>query len=268
MLGLGLGLTSPAVIGGGAVAAPPWTPLDLGAKLVAWWNAGDTVNGAVATWTDRVSSIATTATAGLEPISAATSFNGAYRGLTFDGTDDCLVATSFAALPSGATAGEIWAIANNTAAGASTGGKAIIRYGSGAASATNRGLQRNSVTSVNRAQGTDGITNLTDTAIDFSGPHILGGWWSGTTEFGRIDGRDFSPASTTIATLATTAGRLRLGAFNLTSASGFWQGIISDIFVTTALTGTEREKLEGWGAWNKELTARLPSGHPYKSAAP
>ena len=33
-------------------------------------------------------------------------------------------------------------------------------------------------------------------------------------------------------------------------------------------TSTEREKLEGWGAWKYGLEANLPGGHPYLSAAP
>jgi len=246
---------------------PPalWTPTDLGAALKAWWHADDTADGAVATWTDRIASIATTAAATVEPISAATSFNSAYRGLTFDGTNDCLISTAITALPTGAVAGEIWALLSYTG-GTAAGLLAAVRYGS--TGATARGLQRNAVSSINRFIVHDGTTGLTDTVIDLAGPHIIGGMWSGTTEAGRIDGRDTTPASATIATLATATTRLRIGATTSSSAAGWWPGVIRHVLVTTTLTATEREKLEGWMAHDAALTSVLPGGHPYKTTPP
>jgi hypothetical protein len=240
-----------------------WEPEDLGAKLKVWWNADDTANGAVATWTDRIASLAVTATAGLEPISAATSFNSAYRGLTFDGTDDCLVTTTLTALPTGSTAGEIWAAASDVAA---SGSRQLVRYGTGAA--TSRGLHRNTVSTIHRPNVSDGSTNLVETVAVCSGPHIWGGMFAGTTMEGRFDGAAMTPASAVIATLATGTTRLRIGAVNIATASQFWQGVIRHIFITTTLTADERKQLEGWIAWDSGLSSLLPALHPYKATPP
>jgi len=51
--------------------------------------------------------------------------------------------------------------------------------------------------------------------------------------------------------------------------SRYYNGYIGDfIFFGTSYTTTEREKTEGYLAWKWGIQANLPSGHPYKSAAP
>lgn len=260
---------TPGIMAVSRGAAPVlWQPTDLGSDLKVWWNADDTTTGAVATWTSRVGSLAPTAAAGLQPASGPTSFNSAYRGVVFDGTDDCLVGTSFGSMPVGATAGEIWSVAEFTGGAALAVGRPTLKYGSGAGTATNRALQRNTVSSVNRYTVTDGLTLLQDTVVALTLPFIGCAWWSGTTQGGRLNGQDMTPATGTIPTLNTTATRYRIGAQNAASALGFWLGPIRHIMVTLLLSSTNREKMEGWCAWDSGLTGTLVAGHPYKSAPP
>ena len=40
------------------------------------------------------------------------------------------------------------------------------------------------------------------------------------------------------------------------------------VMYNTVLDTTQRQKIEGYLAWKWGLQANLPSGHPYKSAAP
>jgi hypothetical protein len=51
--------------------------------------------------------------------------------------------------------------------------------------------------------------------------------------------------------------------------SGYWDGDIHEVLLyDNALSDTDRQKIEGYLAWKWGLQADLPSGHPYKSAAP
>lgn len=77
-----------------------------------------------------------------------------------------------------------------------------------------------------------------------------------------------------ISQLATTtpqsahAGDLTLG-YRHHSPSGDFGGEMGEIIlVSTAITADERQKIEGYLAHKWGLAANLPSGHPYKSAAP
>jgi hypothetical protein len=52
-------------------------------------------------------------------------------------------------------------------------------------------------------------------------------------------------------------------------ALGTFTGLIGEVVVTyTAISTTDRQKLEGYLAWKWGLQANLPVGHPYKDAPP
>jgi len=257
-----------------SVSAPLTLPGILGASLVAWWNADDATPGTLSTWTDRVGSLAVTATTTAQPTASASSWtfsSVAKAALTFDGVANCLVATSFPSLPTGATPGEIWALGNDTSAAG--GFKYICRYGAGVATATERGILSNNDARQSPAV-TDGVTAiLATTSPALTNGFILGANWSGTTEAGRIDGQDTIPATATIATLATGTVRIRIGAVNLAGAGSFFVGTIRHVIVTTILTTLQRQQVEGWLAWDgwsgqPASSNPLPGGHPYKNRAP
>ncbi|HTM77999.1 MAG TPA: hypothetical protein VL133_10260, partial [Devosia sp.] len=70
-----------------------WSPLALGASLLAWWDAsqGVSLSGSqVTAWADRKSGYSVAqGTGAARPLWSATSFGGK-PGLTFDGIDDLL----------------------------------------------------------------------------------------------------------------------------------------------------------------------------------
>lgn len=271
---MGFAMRAPALTG---TPAATWSPSDLGAALKGWWKASDhgtarmTDDGAglISSWTDAVSGVAVTAALAERPTWSATSLNSAYPGLTFNGAGSAtngMTNTSYAALPTGSTAGEIWLVGTQAFPGSN--GQTGVAVGYGGTSADRRRLIRVATSTVSRGRIDDGSTSLTDTAIVADGSIILGGNWSGTTEGGRINGNIMNPATATIVSLATLGTRLRIGAGNATTVASTWAGVISEVIVTTTLTVLQRQQLEGYWAWAFGLTSILPAGHPYKSARP
>lgn len=242
-------------------------PTDLGSALKGWWSADDLSAASVSTWTDRISGIAATATSTAIPTWGATGWTtNSKPGVTFDGAANCLVSTSFAALPQGSTAGEMWALVNIDAAAASL---AVAAYGGATTNRRNIGVSP--VSGTRRALVTDGTTAITDTVTNMAGAHIVGGYWNGTTEGMRIDGADANPATGTITTINTSSTRLRIGASSGTSAATFLTGKLRHLMITTSLTDAQRLQLEGWLAWDGWSNASsntLPATHPYKNAPP
>jgi hypothetical protein len=254
-------------------AATLWTPAVLGASLLAYWSADDhgTANmtddgaGVISTWKDSVGALTTTAALTVRPTWAATSFNSAYAGVTFDGSNDRMNVASVGSLPVTTVASEIHALVDQTVAGATAGIKRLFAYGSGAANGA-RSLVRVPISNVNRLRVYDGtVTLMTDTIHDFSGPHIVGGRFSAATATAWFDGKATNPASAAMAFSTGTTGTT-IG--STVSAAEFWTGVERYIFVTAVLSDANRQRLEGWMAHNSGLTGNLASDHPYKSAAP
>lgn len=242
-----------------------WTPYDLGPGcLSAWWSADDhgtarmtdDGSGLISSWSDRVTGLAVTGTTTARPTWTSTALNSAKAGLTFDGTANTLETTTLTALPTGAVAGEIWAVLSQARSGGVSGNYSAVRYGGatdgpGAASWRWRGLGRvNAAGNANRARvavdGTDAANILDDAAQEFGGAagHVLRGQFSGTTLTGEMDGTTFStsPASG-VTTLATGTTRLRLGASTSGTAGNFWQGVLRHVIILRGLLPTKEEGL-------------------------
>lgn len=248
-----------------------WTPATLSA-LVAWWNADDhgTANmtddgaGLISVWKDRVNAVSTTAATTARPTYGATAFNSAYAGVTFDGTANALTTTSFAAIPTGSTAREIWVVADQQAASGTQ--RIIVSYG---AAAAGQDVILNRPAAGTKVQFSDNALTYTDTLVTLSGPHFFGFGLTGTTASGRADGAPMSPASGTITSLATGTVRFRIGSRDNASVGSLWQGPLRHLFVFNAiLTLVQQQQLEGWIAWNSGLTSLLPANHPYKNGLP
>lgn len=236
-----------------------WTPYDLGPGcLAAWWSADDhgtarmtdDGSGLISSWSDRVTGLAVTGTTTARPTWTSTALNSAKAGLTFDGTANTLATTTLTALPTGAVAGEIWAVLSQSKAGSVSGNFAAMRYG-GTTDGTFRGLGRvNGAGNTNRARvavdGTTAANILDDGVQDFGGAagHVLRGQFSGTTLTGEMDGTTFStsPASG-VTTLATGTTRLRLGASTSGTAGNFWQGVLRHVIILRGLLPTKEEGL-------------------------
>lgn len=226
-----------------------WTPLDLGASLIAWWDAQRSdlithVAGAVSSWKDIVGAYdAVQATAGSKPVYSASSFNGAWGGVTFDGTDDRLAVagTLNVAIPTGAAASELWALTSQDALVADTTSRTVFSYGGSSISL--RRLERIVTTGVNRARlgvGTGAAGQVaTHATADLSGRHVMRGIVGATISELDIDSVAGTPASIVPGT--TTIG-LSIGSSS-NSASAFWTGIVSAALITLPLTTAQADQL-------------------------
>jgi len=216
-----------------------WAPTDLGASLIAWWDAGSGVTesgGAVSAWADSVGALTVAqGTAGNKPTYSATSFRGA-PGITFDGGDYLSVAST-GSLPSGGNACEIWALVDQTALPADTASRMIFGYGN-ALGTGRRSFYRRVLTGANqvRAEVGNGSTttpiNFTATGNDFSGPNVARIAIGASASVGQVNGGpQTAPVSVTpnTATSITTIG--------ISTAIDLpFQGVIAAILVTGALT--------------------------------
>lgn len=218
-----------------------WAPTDLGASLIAWWDAGSGVTesgGAVSAWADSVGALTVAqGTAGNKPTYSATSFRGA-PGITFDGTDDYLSVASTGSLPSGGNACEIWALVDQTALVADTNNRFILSFGS-VNSTARRTLYRRVSGGANEARGDIGngsaATSINFTGLaDFSGPNVVRLAVGASSSRGQINGGPFTATFTV--TPNTTTAITAIGANGALTGTQLWQGQIAAILVTGALT--------------------------------
>jgi hypothetical protein len=220
-----------------------WTPLELGAKLLAWWDAeysaGFSLSGSLVTsWTDRKASIALSqATTGFKPVYSATSVNSR-PGVTFDGTDDVLQLAS-TTLPVGANPSTIWTLTNELRPSATTGVGTLFAYGGTAAS---RRVRRTSSSSVSRAQTVIGVAgaSVSDATVVFDGVHVAKFTFDPTAIRIEVDKAGAASAAHTLNTSATSP-RTAMGASELSSPSLFANAAINSVLVTDGTLTTDQE---------------------------
>lgn len=243
-----------------------FTPTDLGASLVAHWSADDhgganmTDDGAglISAWVDRIGGLSVTAATTARPTWSATGF-AAFDGTTKaalvgDGVANTLETTTLTGLPGTSTPGEIWVVAVPDPAGIVAAGS-YVTYG-GASNGTNRGVRKGS--NVLSPTITDGSVTTSPALGTITGAQIISGSWSGTTQSGVVNGRDFTNTGT-IASLNTTMTRMRFFANSAGTAAAFLMGAIRHVFITTTLTAAQRASLLGWIAWDSGMVGAGPS---------
>jgi hypothetical protein len=231
-----------------------WTPADLGAGLLAWWNADDLGEGPASAWADRIAgNTPVQASPANQPVAGWASFNGV-GGVTFDGVDDQLTLVGTGSLPVGAVPCEVWTLTRRTS------GSTITVFGYGGAAASFRTVRR----SGGLAQMHDGSGGLVNGG-SFGGFGILGARFDAALFTLRQNG---AQAGTDDATLNTDATRLRIGANTATSAANLFGGIVRHILVTDLLALSDQEKMEGWLAHDARLPSLLPPTHPYAHFPP
>lgn len=244
--------------------AAPWTPFNLGTNVVSeWWSAQDYKlmvddgSGLISSWKSRVSGLAVTAVNTVRPIWSATGFKSTYPGVTFDGVANCLISTTMGNMPTGSNAGEIWAVYSTTLQNS-----VIAEYGGVDGTAVAR---RIAINGSQQPTCKDGLTVLTDsTTVPSNVGQIQSGVWSGTTQSGFRNGIAFTNNPGTITSLNTGTTRIRIGSTNTASASAFFIGPITDILVASGtLSTSQRQKMEGYFAWQYGLQSTLGSSHPY-----
>lgn len=231
--------------------ATAWTPLSLGSKLLAWWDAsfGISLSGnQVTAWADRKSGYsAVQTTSAKRPVYSETAFGGA-PGVNFDGIDDFLLLAPLPLVfPIGNDGSELWSVAQQNKLSANTTTGRIASYG-GDSFSLSRYIRRSVSVGVSRA-GSDygdgtGSVRATDFNVVFEGRHLIRGVFdsvrTGVAVNAAIVG-GFSSATTP----ATGNSRFVIGSgnSNATAPGDYWEGPLRDLLVTSPLTDDEARRL-------------------------
>lgn len=276
----------------GIVAGTPvvklWTPADLPVAPHIWadWDSDVTdVSGDASAWSNSKGSIggSFTSGSGVRPQILAAELGGK-RVLRFDPT------TSDRMLLTSSAAGDLF---RNTGAGW---GFMVVKKrgtdGAGTSRVAFYAPQNSAATRFQMAVGATAATNVnqlaarrldSDTTAMLNGTATPGAWtiradfmdWSAGDGFIYLNGSlDSSNLSlTTSGSTSNTAGsdtRVSLGGTSSSTPSGF-----ADIDLACILVGAgslpstdDRQRIEGWAAWQLGLEGNLPIGHPYKDDPP
>jgi hypothetical protein len=233
-----------------------WTPAALGSDLIAWWNADDLADGAVAAWADRVAAITPVqATEASKPVKAAASFNGVAGG-TFDGADQLTLAAT-TGLPTGATPCEIWLIVMATATG--------VAFSYGGGSANWRRVQRVSGPAVSIGDGTSSAVVGSAGSWPTNRVTIIGARFDAALLTLRVNGAELASGAVTLATETT---RLRIGANTSTSPGSMLPMTLRHGLVTGLMSVADQLRMEGWLAHEARSPGTLVAGHPYANYPP
>lgn len=224
-------------------ATRPWTPADLGAKLLAWWDAEDadslTLSGAqISGWRDKVTdTVLAQPVGGSHPVLQATGFNGRPAAY-FDGIDD-FVEIGSVFLPSGANTCEVCVLCDTpTAISDAAADRTGFSYGN-VNSVSRRLLHRVVSGGISSFRPTTGFVG--PSVEGFEGPQLAVVRVTGTDTFAKIAPGDES----SFAVVPNTAtDRTRIGSNSTTIPNRYWLGPINTIVVTSELTSGERDLLE------------------------
>jgi hypothetical protein len=221
-----------------------WTPLLV--SPYAWWSAARTdlitleSGNAVSSWRDVVAGIELVqATGSARPVWSPTGFNG-YEVVTGDGVDDNVGNSAPGDFPAGTTPCQWWWRIDQQALAADTANKSIGGIGSTANSNVRR-LERNVSSGVNRARTQDTNVSVADSAVDFSGRHVVCQTSTGTEISIEVDGGAPTTASVVSAAVAT---RIRLFCAPTVASPTIHCPVgIADVVVTPILTGADKSNM-------------------------
>jgi len=259
---------------GGGLLTEPWTPARITTAL--WLDAADastvTLNSStVSQWNDKSGNgkNAFQATASLQPAYSATSFLGK-PGITTDGVDDSLVIANLSSQFSNLTHGVYWVflrVNNNSAlyqpsvAGYPTNGTAdagSLHY----IKSNNTGASYSYFTGLAGSPNYDGVGTYTDNTGNIMAfqANTAGTNWevhkNGTLE-SAASGINNPSSSVNGYVLGKQINPPRHGNFTF-----------AEMIMVQSTDAATRQRIEGYLAHKWDLTANLPSGHPYKSTAP
>lgn len=273
-----------------ATMAQLWVPSRLAAAPQLWVDDQTqvTVDSAnkVSLWADRSGNAwhFSQATAASQPLALPNELGG-QRVVRFDGTDDSLATSAAAALNLFRNQAKGWVFSVVKRRGAGNATSAMFSVPRGGSTSGIRFGVYDSLTTTSKP-GVGGRQLDTDSFNSYASANTRqDAWylrldileWDNRTATLWLDGA-LDGQSTGLWTAAgnsqdtASGGPLSLGAAY--TASGFTAELFSNTDIaallagTGALTSDEINKLFGWAAWYFGLTARLPSGHPYKSAKP
>jgi methionine-rich copper-binding protein CopC len=260
----------------------PWTPVELPDKAL-WLDASDLSASPVSAWNDKSGNSRNFAQAagGNQPAYSATSFNTSYPGVTFDGSSDFMSAgdtldmrTNSLTVMSAvryATGTDSGVIIAKTRAGGQAGRWVLYRATNGGNLGS--GAQYNAVLQEGVLPSVVLQVANSSTSARING-FVLDRSTSGSCKIWDNGANTASATFTGNTTDFNSADQLWIGAYQNASGTtppsgGYLNGVIAEVVVVqTAMSDTDRQKLEGYLAWKWGMQANLPANHPYKSAAP
>lgn len=244
-----------------------WTPANITTAL--WLDAADastvtTVSGAVSQWNDK-SGNGRNATQGLSskrPLLASAGLNGK-NVIDCDGLDDELVLASVTSLTSINQSLFLVAKRDNTA------GRAELPIAIGNSTTSDgvadipRWTDNNMYSQVGSSNNRPAVTSIVTDQPYISS--VTGG----TVQRSYIDGALIGTGtSQSTSSFSVTSGSVGSGSA-VSNSSRFFDGKIAEIVLLPLVADTTaRQLIEGYLAHKWGLTAKLPSNHPFKTAAP
>lgn len=242
-----------------------WSPFSLGSTLKAWYDANypesiSITSGQVSQWADRSGNglHLTQATASPRPGFVENGING-LSAVAFGGVDDYMEKTGISIVPR-----TIYAVAKWSGGSTTTFARVV-----------HMGNPSNNVAYLGKADGSNDYATFfgngsswNDTAANtpsksVANNAIMGVVNSGASAIPYFDGT----AQNSKVGTSTDAVLLIIGARDATAQ--FWNGNIGEVIICdTALSTTNRQKLEGYLAWKWKLEANLPSTHPFRYVQP
>lgn len=254
--------------GAGGSVDGNFTPLDLGVKLLAWWNADDygTANMTVETgdrltaWVDRAAGVTLTQSSGnaARPTWIA-NFDATGLAVVQGTGTEWMDTTSFSAITTGTTSGRAFVSASLDVVGT------VFSYG------TNGGntLRRITADGNRRINASDAsMTAQSSTDVTWNGWRVVDAAFRTAGHVLNVDGTQVG-TSAAAASMNTGTTRFRFLANLATTAAGFSGTSVRHlIFTTDTLTTDEHQKLQAWLAWDQGRNLDLPLTHPYRSYRP
>lgn len=126
------------------------------------------------------------------------------------------------------------------------------------------GVVRQSLNGVQPYRNGTSVTNNPATA---NVPYLTECWFDGTTEYATVQ-----QGSSTVINTTASIGNFAISFYsvgtnpNVADTAGFLTGYISEILVyNTALSTSDRQRIEGYLSWKWDLSAKLPTAHPYST---
>ena len=260
------------VLGSTLSGGGSWTPSSLSPS--AWYDASQAsdmtlVSGAVSQWNDRSGNDRhlTQGTAGNRPAYASATLNS-LNLVTFDGTSDFLSGSALSDYITD-TAHMVLAVFRQRGAVVGTaqayGNKAVIADQEGYF-----GLHINAPSGASSARvmgyNWDGNEDKVIQTIGADNAWSIVAFTHGS---GNLDMTRNGGTVTTTASGATSVLTATLDVGRCLYSNVFLEMDLAEIVIlSSAVTTTDRQKLEGYAAHKWGRTADLPGGHPYKTTAP
>lgn len=268
--GGGFGLTvgpsaSGLLLGGAGSPAVLWTPAALGSALVAWWDTSDAATitssgGTISAIADKSGNgwTLSQATGANQPAYNATGING-FGGASYDNTDKFLVTSSSLIVAQPNTVVSLFQT------GASLVSTALVWEGAISSSGSRQILfaRRNDSADQPCLYAGTALMPISASALSFNTNYLSAATMNGASSAHNLNG---ATAITGNPGADGISSGFRWSGSPGTQFNGF---IGFSVIANRVLTTTERQKLEGYAAWQFGLNqVVLPPGNPYYSARP